>query len=359
MNRARLNLFGSLALTWLFAVLAAVGVYAYMAHLDLRHVRETLMVAPRVEAALAAQELHELRLRADHLAMDPAFVDYVAQSLVPNPSLGNAIDSTSIADLLNARRKGYDLAMVLDPDGKPAARSGTLLDDDTQLRADPAIAQVIKTLQPVQEVRAEQGHIILVVAEPLLRGGALQGVLFTARELGSAFAKAIAGTVGAGIALVTTPAQDATAMPESGLSQGILAAIRDSKVIRQSKLTRTQLIDLRVAGPTLPALAAPLLTRGGQATLVALDPGFDPMSAAAGTAWPLWLGILVLAGIASGLAVLRWRRTDAPLEQICTILERGVQGDHELVIPSRGAATPWRLGELITRLFAQMSDAGR
>lgn len=358
MNCARINLFGSLALTWVLAVLAAWGVYAYTTHLDLTRVREKLAVAPRVETALAAQELHELRLRADHLAMDPAFVDYVAQSLVPNPSLGNAIDSTSIADLLSARRKGYDLAMVLDPDGKPAARSGTLLDDDAELRADPAIAQAIKTLQPVQEVRAERGHIILVVVEPLLRGGALQGVLFTARELDSAFAKAIADTAGVGIALVTTPAPAATNMPESGLSQGVLAAIRDSNVIKQSKLTRAQLIDLRVGAHALPVLAAPLPMRGGEATLVALDPAFDPTSAAVGTAWPLWLGILVLAGIASALAVLRWRRTDAPLEQICTILERGVQGDHKLAIPSRGAATPRRLGDLITRLLAQMSDAG-
>ena len=359
MKRARANLLGSLALTWLLALLAASGVYAYTAHLNLTHEHGKLAVAPRVEAAFAAQELDTLRLRADHLAMDPAFVDYVAQSLVPNPSLGNAIDSTSITDLLIARRKGYDLAMVLDPDGKPAARSGTLLTNDAQLRSDPAISQVIKTLKPVQEIRVEQGRIILAVAEPLLRGGALQGVLYTAKELGSTFAKAIAHTAGASIALVAAPAPDAANFPESGLAPDILRAIRQSVAAQQAGHARTRALDLHVAAGTLPALAAPLPARGGEATLVAVDPAFDLASATMGKAWPLWLGILLLAVIASALVVLRWRRTDAPLEQVCAILERGVRGDHDLVIRTRGSATLQRLRDLINGLLAQMSDAGR
>lgn len=110
---------------------------------------------------------------------------------------------------------------------------------------------------------------------------------------------------------------------------------------------------LRVDGRTLPAIVTPLQTAGGSAELVAIDPSFMATHAVLDMAWPLWLGILLLASIASGGVLLRWRRTDLPLAHVCAILERGVEGDHALVIRTHGSAALRRLRDQLNAIFAQ------
>lgn len=360
MSSARRPLIIALIVTWVLAVLSALGAFGYAKHLARQQVFSQLAVAARVETALQARQLTELRLRADHLAHDPAFVEYVAQSLIPDPARGGAIDSTSIADLLDSRRKDYDLALVLDPTGKPAARSGTLLAKDSGIGNDAAIQRAIATLEPQQEMRVEQGQIILVVVEPLLRGGALQGVLYAAKQLDSGFAMAVSKASGVDIALVATPAAAQATLPDSGLAPALVQAIRNSfSATPAPTQAGSRRLSLQAGGTTLPAIATPLRTVGGRATLIALDSAFTAPSAAATLAWPLWLGIAILALIASGATLLRWRRTDAPLESICTILERGVHGDHELVIRTHGSTALRRLRDEINTLLAQAARDGR
>lgn len=342
-----------LAGIWLLAVLSALGLYAFGVHQSRSGLVQRLSTAARAESALETQRLVTLQLRANHLDMDPAFVDYVAQSLVPNPALDNRIDSTSIADLLDSRREGYDLAVVLESDGKPVARSGTLLANDAQIRNDPAIGRVIATLKPHQEVRVEQGKIILVAVEPLLRGGALQGVLYTAEELGNSFTQAVGKVADAGIALVASPAPASETPPNNGLSFAALAAIRAGLGSNPSPAETRVLLNLDVAGAVLPVVATPLNTVGGRATLVALDPGFSVTSVTLATIGPLWLAIAVLSLLASLAAWVHWRRIGVPLDCICAILERGVKGDHALVIRTEGSAAVRRLRDEINTLLAQ------
>lgn len=353
MNMATRPLRVGLLAIWVLAILSALGVFAWMTHLAQRQSFVHLASAARVERALQSRQLAELRLRADHLAKDPAFVAYVAQSLIPDPARGNAIDSASIADLLSSRRQGYDLALVLDPGGKPAARSGDLLANDANLRNDPAIGRAIVTLKPQQELRVEQGQIILVVVEPLLRGEALQGVLYTAKQLGGAFTEAVSRVSGSEVLLLAMPAAASDASPANGGSSELAHAIQTALAATPGQ---SGSMTMRVDGRTLPAIATTLPTVGGQATLVALDPGFDAAVAAIKSAWPLWLGILLLASIASGGVLVRWRRTDLPLAHICAILERGVEGDRALVIRTHGSAALRRLRDQLNAIFAQASS---
>lgn len=360
MNTSLRHMLAALITIWILAALSAIGVFGYATHLAQRQLFSRLTVPARAEAALEALQLADLRLRADHLARDPAFVDYVAQSLVPNPARGNAIDSASIADLLTSRRKGYDLALVLDPNGKPAARSGTLLASGAQIQSDPAIAKAIATLDPQQEVRVEDGRIILVAVEPLLRGGAMQGVLYAAKQLDSTFAATVGRIADAGIALVAMPAPVSEVQPESGLSPELVQAIPAGLAAMDAiGPGRSRRLVLHVDGQSLPAVVSPLRTVGGRAALVALDPDFAASRAAAAVAWPLWLAILVLAGIASGGALVRWRRTDVPLERVCAVLDRGVSGDHELVLHTQGSAAMRRLRDQLNALLAQASTRSR
>jgi hypothetical protein len=147
-----------------------------------------------------------LQLRGEALAQDSAFVDYVAQSLIPNPQLGGAVDSVSISDLLRERRKGYDIAMVLDYRGTPVASSGILLKDPVSIRKDPLVTAAISQLKPRQGVWLDHGQLLWVAVNPLLRSGALQGVLVTATRVDAAFAVAIGHIARADVALVATAA---------------------------------------------------------------------------------------------------------------------------------------------------------
>lgn len=350
MNTATRLLLKRLLAIWVLLVLSALGAFAWMAHLAQRQSFAHLASAARVEQALQSRQLTELRLRADHLAQDPAFVDYVAQSLIPDPAMNNRVDSTSITDLLDSRRKGYDLALVLDANGKQAARSGTLLANDAQIRNDPAIGQVIATLKPRQEVRVEQGKIMLVAVEPLLRGGALQGVLYTATELGNGFAQAIGKVADTGIALVPSPARASETPPNSGLPPTLLEAIGAKLSATPASASATVALQLDAAGAA-PALATPMDTVGDRATLVALDPDFSTASATVASVWPLWVGITVLGVAATLAAWLRWRRHDVPLDRICDILVRGVQGDHKLVIRTQGSPALCRLRDEVNALL--------
>ena len=107
----------------LLLTLAAAAVTVHQADRRARRRRIGAIAAwpVRWNANCEASRLAELQLRADSLAQDPAFVDYVAQSLIPVPQLGGAIDKASISDLLKERRHGYDVAMVLDTQGAPIA----------------------------------------------------------------------------------------------------------------------------------------------------------------------------------------------------------------------------------------------
>lgn len=350
MNTATRPLRAGLLAIWILAILSALGTFAWMAQLAQRQSFAHLAGAVRVEQALEARQLAELRLRADHLAQDPAFVAYVAQSLIPDPARGNAIDSASIADLLSSRRQGYDLALVLDPNGKPAAQSGTLPANDASLRNDPAIRRAITTLKPQQELRVEQGRIILVVIEPLLRGDSLQGVLYTAKQLAGAFTEAVSRVSGSEVLLLASPAVASEASPANGESSTLTHAIRTTLAAAPG---RSGSMTLHVDGRTLPAIVTPVQIAGGSAELVAIDPSYLAAHAAFAMAWPLWLGILLLAGIASGGVLVRWRRTDLPLAHICAILERGVEGDHALLIRTHGSAALRRLRDQLNAIFAQ------
>lgn len=356
MNMATRPLQAGLLAIWVLAILSALGAFAWMTHLAQRQSFAHLASAARVEQALQSRQLAELRLRADHLAQDPAFVAYVAQSLIPDPARGNAIDSASIADLLSSRRQGYGLALVLDPGGKPAARSGDLLANDANLRNDPAIGRAIVTLKPQQELRVEQGQIILVMVEPLLRGEALQGVLYTAQRLDGAFTEAVSRVSGSEVLLLAVPAAASDASPANGESSALSRAIRTALAAapRQSGS-----MTMRVDGRTLPAIVTPLQTAGGSAELVAIAPSFLAAHAVLEMAWPLWLGIILLAGIASGGVLVRWRRTDLPLAHICAILERGVEGDHALVIRTQGSAALRQLRDQVNALLAQSSGRNK
>lgn len=347
-------------LLWALPVIAAltaasaVGVLWHARHVASMQTLSRLKTAANIENAMQDQRLLVLRLRADSLALDPAFVDYVAQSLIPDPSRGNAIDSASITDLLIARRHGYDLAVVLDPQGASIARSGTPLARHERIQRDPLVIKAMHTLQPTQGTWVDNGQVVLVVVEPLLRGGALQGFLLAAERVDNHFADAVSRVAHAGFVLFASPKPGVETVTSAGLEPWITQALathtRQPQDAPNSAGRSLRLID---DGHTTLAWETPLVAASGHATMVVVAPDLDPMRSALTAAWPLLLGTAVLGLIAALAALLYWRRVGIPLQHMLETVERGQHGDRQLVIRVDGTPSVRRLRDAINRLLAQ------
>lgn len=310
-----------------------------------------VQVASTVERELEANRLAELQLRADMLAQDSAFVDYVAQSLIPNPQLGGSVDRASISDLLQERRKGYDIAMVLDPQGAPVATSGILLKDHQSIRHDPLVTRAITRLKSQQGVWVDHGQLLWVAVSPLLRGGVLQGVLVTASHVDNSFAVAIRRISGVDVGLLMEPSPGAAPPPSSGLDrwteQTLAARLPEVLAVREYNGRAMELADGQ--GNVL-VWVMPMNTSGGRAALVAagpenagglFDPGFLP-----------WLlGALVFGAVALLLLLVQWRRTWLPLQRVLDIIERVNHGDPNLTIRAEGSAIVRLLRDGINQLL--------
>jgi len=271
-----------------------------------------LQTSSEIVHDLQAQELEMLQLRAQTLAGDPAFVDYVTQSLVPNPQLGGAVDNLSISDLLKQRRHGDDIVMLLDPAGTPITAIGTLGKDRASISHDPLVVASISQLTTVQGAWLDHGDLLWVVVSPLLRGRTPQGYLITAsRADGSFFAK-IGRLVHSDVALVL----DASPQPVS-YSSGVDAGLVELLGAHRQEILATG--SEQGTGMHLQSAdiwVTPLKLGGGHAALVALNPatrsdrGIDQE-----TFWSL-VGIAFFAICAAFYVWLQWFFTWRPLARL-------------------------------------------
>lgn len=314
---------------------------------------QQLQTASTVEQDLQANRLAELQLRADALAQDPSFVDYVAQSLIPNPQLGGAVDSASISDLLNERRHGCDVAMVLDPQGRPVASSGVLLKDHASIRHDPLVTATIDALKPRHGMWVDHGQLLWVATSPLLRGRSLQGVLLVATRVDDAFVIAIGRIVRSDIAVLMQPAPGADPAPSTNPDGWVMQALsaRLPEVLGVQATTGAALT-LTDAQHSTTVWVTPLQASGGAAAMVAIgqyDNDFRTM-VNRGTL-PMLAGV---AGLGLGILVLlwlQWWRTWLPLQRMLGVIELAGHGDHNLTIREHGSSIVRRLRDGINRLL--------
>lgn len=348
MKAATRSLVAGLAFVSILTAASVLGVLSYASHAahasDLTHLSEVHEIAARLQD----DRLALLRLRADTLAGDPSFVDYMAQSLTPNPAQGNAIDTTSIIDLLDQDRHGYDLAIVLDPDGREVAASGLLLSRTKTLQGDPLVKQVIATRKPASGLWVDDGRVLQIVVEPLLRGGALQGELLIARELGRQFITEVSGLVRAGVALVELPRQASQPLLFTDAAPWLTATLGGLKP--PAKLPATgRALRLVGDGHRTWAWISPIGTTSGTAVLVTYQP--HSSTSVTGMAWPLLSGVLALALISTVVVVWYRRRVALPLQALAEIIERGALGDRRLRAKVGGSPAVQRLRDAVNRLF--------
>lgn len=344
-----------MALAWVgvLTALALIAVQCQSQRIAQGQWQERLRTAASVGMELQAIRLQELQLRATVLASDQAFVDYVAQSLIPNPGLGGAVDSASISDLLNERRHGYDLSMVLDPQGQPVGRSGVLLRDRAGILRDPLVARAIAGLKPVQGLWVDHGQLLWVAVNPLLRGGALQGVLLSGAWVGDDFTATASRMGQAGVAVVVPAAPGAAWAPRMSDTGEVSASALGDNATRIMAVTAPagQALQLQLGQRSASAWVVPLPASGGHAALIAVAPVGAAAIAAHGLAWPLQLGAALLGLLGALLVLQQWWRTHLPLQRMLSVVQRAADGDSNMTVRVDGGAGVRQLREQLNRLL--------
>lgn len=353
MKPATKSLSMGLALIIIVTALAGAGIIAYTTQIARTQAMEQLKRASLVESQLQARQLEALQLRAQILAGDTAFVDYVAQSLMPSPQTGGAVDSASISDLLNDRRNGYDVAMVLDNQGKVISTSGNFSRDRAGIQHDPLVTQAIQQLKPVQGIWLDDGKLMWVVSSPLLRANTLQGVLIAATRISHNFPVTISEISGSDVELLTDPS---TGVPLA--SNGIDIRLSDLLTNNSAGALNTpddtpHFVPLHGEAQAITAWVAPLQVSNGRAALVAVNESDGAQQPLRAALIPMLAGLVLLALIATIAVLIQWWRTWKPLQDMLEVIERAGSGDAFLMVRVQGSPIVRELRERINRLIHQ------
>lgn len=339
---------GGLFLVLVLGLAAAAGVTWQFQYLS----RERLVQHYRQDAAivdsLQGSRMQELQLRARTLATDPAFVDYVAQSLEPNPQLGGGVDSASINNLLEERRKGYDMAAVLDASGHLVTRSGMPLRSTTDFSRDPLVRRVMQTRKPASGLWSGQGALTRVAVDPLLRGGVLQGVLIAATRVRASLARDVARITRSRVAMVV-PAGQAAAVPlSSGIDPVTLSTLNANSPDVLDDSDGARMLRLPVDGGMARAWVQPIVSSDGRAALVLLAPGARvDRWRVPHEAHVLLAGVALLTAIGVGIVLLLYLRTYQPMDDMRRILRRAASGETGITLRTGGNQALRRLRDVI------------
>lgn len=308
MNSATRFLVGGLAVVVVLTAVAGADVVWQTGRAEQSRTLQKLQVAATVESELQANRLDELQLHAELLAHDSAFVDYVAQSLIPDPRLGGAIDKVSISDLLQERRHGYDISMVLDPHGVPMAASGVLFRKAADVQTDPLVTGAIQAQTPTHGTWIDDDRLLWVAVNPLVRGGALQGVLVTAARVDGVFADAVSRIAHTGILFMTQSSANAPSSASSHVDSWVTSALtaRLPSLLKQTEGKRVELVD---TGRHATAWVTPLVTADSRAVMISVAADTTLGNVVHTDASPLLLGVGVLGIIGVLLVLLQWQRT--------------------------------------------------
>lgn len=356
MSRASRTLAGHLLLVLILALAATAGVVARMRSQARTRQLQQDRQAAAVTAALQQARMRELQLRAHTLATDPAFVDYVSQSLIPNPQLGGGVDSASINNLLDERRKGYDTAVVLDAGGSMVTRSGMPLRGSDDFRHDRLVRRVLRTHRPASGLWSGQDVLARVAVQPLLLGKVLKGVLIAATRVQPSLLADMATIMHAHAAIVVSRGHAADVPLSTGMDPTAVAALADghhADVLDPNRGAR--MVRLPVADGHARAWVQPIASSDGRAALVIMGAHarLAPLSVAS-DATPLLAGIALLAVLGMALAVSVHVRRNRPMEHMTLILQRVADGENGVTLRTGGDAGLRGLRDVVNGVLGRL-----
>lgn len=338
----------SLIVVTVLTLAAALSANALLRGASSRLQSQKVQQAGSIEQELQNSAFEQLALRGQMLASDRDFVEYVAQSLAPDPARGGTIDKLSITDLLGERRQGYDVAMVLDARGYLVSQSGVLARSGESIAHDPLIAEAIHDGKPVRGAWMQDRVLYWVVVSPLTQNGVLKGLLVTASQVGDAFFQRVAALSDSEVVLVAPSSIVVASASDADIALQNLLAARGADVMALTRsgggslLIRDDQRDLSTwitpASVSDLDLAAVTVSKGG--------------SDAYGSVGRLLIGGFVLFGlIVALLIVMQWWLTWRPLDDVLDVLDRAAKGDRTLVLRTRGSALVTRIGESFNHML--------
>jgi len=324
-------------------------------------VLDSMKSSATAQAAFQNQRYQQLRLMARLFATDPSLSAYVSEA-------AGSRDTRSILDLLNEKGNDfkYDLAMVLDPDGRVIARTDQpATGQDLSKRALMATAMHSDTLE-AEGVWQEGDDLFYAVAVPVKKDFTpfaylVTGVQITdqaegvreVREISGADVAFVSnGVQGPRIVATTLPPATARSLAASlrPTSGGMGAALRSGKAMPQAELS--------LGGEPWLALQSPLRDAAGKpvGATVALA-SLEQKLAVYRQIQNVLLGAgLAAVLIAPFLSFAFARRALKPLRQLLTAAEAARQGNYEQKIGSDRRDEVGRLAQAFQELLADLRE---
>ena len=350
-TRFRLLLALAIVLPALLALLAL-----QFARDDAREASRTLATLAMTQQLVEDQSNRNLTIRGELIAGNQAVVAYMTQalgSLLP----GEAVDYSSIVDLLEERRSqlDLDLAAVVAADGRALAVTDAYAEGHDFAR-DPVFVEARKTQSVGTGLWRDGERLLHVAMLPLARYNAGDAYLLVAEEVDQDYVKTIAGIAAADVALVASSASSATVVA-STLPATDADAL--SKAVAQWRAEGAPSGGrLHLAAGASQARSRPLF--GSKDVHVLQIARRMPLSATLAAHAPtVILAVLALLAL---LAAIAWygRRVASPLQALEVLLERAATTpDRNLRMDEAGAADVARVSAAFNRFMASSQKVDR
>ena len=353
------RIFLSTGLIVLAAIGAAVAVTtAVGGRIGARAARDRIAASASLQSAFQQQRFQQLKLVAQLLAGDPSFKAYIADALA------NA-DRLSVLDQLEERAEGlgYDLAMLVRPDGTLFARTDQPEVVGADLNSRPLV-QKARAEYEAAGIWQEGSRLYETVAVPIAVGEGLLGYLVVGTRVTDVRALEVKRGTGSDVLFLTgtpagvEPVASTLAPPEV---DRLLAALR----LRGDLLSRvTQRgeaadgLELELDGGRWAALLATLEEATGKpvgalASLASLDrelAGYNRLR-----------NVLLGAGAAALAAALAlaWavsRRVLLPVRGLVGAVAAARRGDYDVTPPPGGAGEVVELAGAFNGLLADLRE---
>ena len=351
-TRFRLLLALAIVLPALLALLAL-----QFARDDAREASRTLATLAMTQQLVEDQSNRNLTIRGELIAGNQAVVAYMTQalgSLLP----GEAVDYSSIVDLLEERRSqlDLDLAAVVAADGRALAVTDAYAEGHDFAR-DPVFVEARKTQSVGTGLWRDGERLLHVAMLPLARYNAGDAYLLVAEEVDQDYVKTIAGIAAADVALVASSASGRPVVLASTLQATDADAL--SKAVAQWRAEGAPSGGrLHLAAGASQARSRPLF--GSKDVHVLQIARRMPLSATLAAHAPTV--ILALLSLFALLAAIAWygRRVASPLQALEVLLERAATTpDRNLRMDEAGAADVARVSAAFNRFMASSQKVDR
>ncbi len=319
---------------------------------------DSLRSSAAVQSTYEKERYDRLKLISGLYVSDPALVAYLAEAV------GTRDAPSLLSELSDAQKRlGFDFAILLDPQGRVAARTDHPNAVGEDLSRRPLVAKALADFE-ASGVWREGKRLYYAVAVPVQQQFTVYGFLMTGfaitdvsalevnRVSGADVAFVGAGEQGPEIMATTLPAQTARSLMAalSANSRGMGDAMRAGRAMSQTELELGGQPWLAQESPLLDAQSKPM---GATVTLASLEREL--------AAYRQIQNVLLGAGLAAVLiapflAYAFARRAMRPVRRLVTAAEAARQGNYDQQIDSDRTDEVGRLAHSFHDLLADLRE---